>query len=491
VAPQPAAPTGTLSTLTPVFKWSGGSGAANYEINVRDLSTKQIVVRQRAISTSSTSFAMPAGSLTYDRSYAWDITACPDASCSSGYVVSSNLNFTTLKAPPPANYSLAISFSGTGLVGYGGGLTCASACTPTYNSGAVAVLTATPAQGNVFVGWTGACSGTGNCVLTMDAGKSVTATFAAAAVQQHLLTMVTTGGAGSGSITYAYGSSRGTCSAGNTCQGYLASGTVIDMTASAASGSSFAGWSGACSGASTCSVTLNSAKSVTANFSPVVAPRPVVTLVSPNPLVLNGNSQTLVVSGNSFSSGNVLQFAESSGPVAGIWSTPFPVVVGTGQVSMLVTADSVPGTYYVRVCRSESATAVADCSAGTQLLTITSPPDLAPTDFGFTFGYNASTGRWTNMSVFSFQVVNLGGSAAAATTTRFEFRNSAGALVLTANLATPGIAAGSAYSHSSFFIPLDTLAAGQYSLSVIVDALRVSGQINLANDAIKKSIPLN
>lgn len=59
-----------------------------------------------------------------------------------------------------------------------GGIDCSTDCTHDYTHGTVVTLTATPAQGSVFLGWGGACSGTGSCVVTMNANKSVTATFA-------------------------------------------------------------------------------------------------------------------------------------------------------------------------------------------------------------------------------------------------------------------------------------------------------------------------
>ena len=94
VAPTPSAPSGTIATLTPVFTWSGGSGAVNYEINVRDLTTNAIVLRQQGIGTGATSFTMPVGTLVNSRQYRWDISACPNFACSSGFVTSGNLTFT-------------------------------------------------------------------------------------------------------------------------------------------------------------------------------------------------------------------------------------------------------------------------------------------------------------------------------------------------------------------------------------------------------------
>ena len=108
VAPTPLAPTGTITTLTPVFSWSGGSGAANYEINVRDLSTNLIVLRRQGISTGSTSFTMPAGTLVNARQYRWNISACPDFACGLGFVLNGSLTFTTPGAASPTVTSVSV-----------------------------------------------------------------------------------------------------------------------------------------------------------------------------------------------------------------------------------------------------------------------------------------------------------------------------------------------------------------------------------------------
>lgn len=399
VAPVPSAPSGSITTLTPVFRWSGGSGAAYYEINVRDLLTRQIVFKQPSISVSSTSFTVPVGSLANGRSYTWDISACLDAACGAGYVVSSNLSFSTPPAPLPSILSLSITMFGNGVVGYGGGLSCSSSCSVNFNSGAVVVMTPTAAPGYNFAGWSGACNGTGNCVVTMDAAKSVTASFNLA-----------------------------------------------------------------------------------------VIPKPVVSSISPSTLVLNGVAQTLVVYGNSFSAGNIIQWAASSG--AGAWSSPGSVELGPGQVTASITADSVPGSYYVRICRSAFALTANDCSSGTHLLTIIAPPDLAPGDFGYTFGFNASTGRWSTLAIDGFKVYNLGKGAASASKTRFQFSNAAGVVVFYADLETPALPADSTYTPGSFNINLASLPVGQYTLTVIVDYSGVSGQINKANDQARRSFNL-
>src|SRR5262249_59010816 len=59
------------------------------------------------------------------------------------------------------------------------GITCGSACSASYASGAAVTLTATPAYGSAFDGWSGACSGTGTCTVVGNAPTSAVATFSA------------------------------------------------------------------------------------------------------------------------------------------------------------------------------------------------------------------------------------------------------------------------------------------------------------------------
>jgi hypothetical protein len=58
------------------------------------------------------------------------------------------------------------------------GIACGAACSASYSSGSVVVLTAAPAPGSVFTGWVGAgCSGTGTCTVTPIGSTVVSATF--------------------------------------------------------------------------------------------------------------------------------------------------------------------------------------------------------------------------------------------------------------------------------------------------------------------------
>jgi uncharacterized repeat protein (TIGR02543 family) len=122
----------------------------------------------------------------------------------------------------------------------------------TYPHGTVVTLTVTPNAGYQFSGWSGDCSGTNACNVTMNAAKSVTANFT---LRQYALT-VTSAPAAGGSV--------------NPAGGTYSHGTVVTVTATPNAGYQFSGWSGACSSinadTSACNVTMNAAKSVTANF---------------------------------------------------------------------------------------------------------------------------------------------------------------------------------------------------------------------------------
>jgi hypothetical protein len=73
---------------------------------------------------------------------------------------------------------------------------------------------------------------------------------------------VSKSGSGDGTIT----SSPAGINCGADCSENYSSGTVVTLSATPNAGSTFVGWSGACSGTGSCTLTMNSNKSVTANF---------------------------------------------------------------------------------------------------------------------------------------------------------------------------------------------------------------------------------
>ena len=105
-----------------------------------------------------------------------------------------------------------------------------------------------PNQGYVFTGWTGACSGTGPCVVTMSRHKNVIATF-----KERQFTLATAVKPHDG----------GTVTGG----GIHPADSVVTVAPSPQPGFFFSDWSGDCFGTGSCVVTMDTNKTITANFS--------------------------------------------------------------------------------------------------------------------------------------------------------------------------------------------------------------------------------
>jgi len=167
-------------------------------------------------------------------------------------------------------YTLSVTTTGNGSgtvstpAGLSGGIDCGSTCSAAYQSGSQVAATATPGSNSLFAGWSGPCTGTGACQLTMNTDSTLTANFV-------LGEQLSVALAGSGSGTVSSADSAISCvSSGGTCAALYLPGAAISLTAVPASGSVFASWSGACTGTNpnVCTVSMNSAESVTATFTP-------------------------------------------------------------------------------------------------------------------------------------------------------------------------------------------------------------------------------
>ncbi|MBV5311310.1 DUF1566 domain-containing protein, partial [Chromatium okenii] len=140
------------------------------------------------------------------------------------------------------------------------GINCGSTCAADFNRGSEITLTAAPDANSTFGGWSGACTNTtGDCTVTMSEAQTVTATFTAKPISYSL----SVSKVGSGTVS----SDPAGINCGLSCVASFDKGKVVTLTATPASGYSFGGWSGACSNTSgTCSVSMASAKAVTATF---------------------------------------------------------------------------------------------------------------------------------------------------------------------------------------------------------------------------------
>jgi hypothetical protein len=167
----------------------------------------------------------------------------------------------TVTANFAAQWTLTVGKAGAGagtVTSSPFGITCGAACSASFSSGSLVILTATPDGTSNFTGWSGACTGTGVCTVTMDAANTVTANFSSPLGS---LNVSKTGG-GSGTVT----SSAPGISCGTTCSASFTTGTLVFLGATPDTGSTFMGWSGACSGTGVCVVTVEAATSVVANF---------------------------------------------------------------------------------------------------------------------------------------------------------------------------------------------------------------------------------
>ena len=137
------------------------------------------------------------------------------------------------------------------------GINCGIDCDENYAQDTSITLIAKADTGSVFKGWSGACTGTTTCVVSLTEAKAVTATFDKLTYELKATTV------GSGKVT----SVATGIDCGVDCVETYLPATSIVLTATADAGNVFTGWSGACTGtAPTCTVSMTSAKAVTATF---------------------------------------------------------------------------------------------------------------------------------------------------------------------------------------------------------------------------------
>ena len=163
------------------------------------------------------------------------------------------------------------------------GIDCGSTCSRVFDPGATVTLTATPSPGAVLVSWSGACTGTAvTCQVKALGNRTATASFGYTLTAQ-------LAGLGQGMVTSAPGDITCDESTSAVCSNNFVAGADVTLTATPAPGSQFDGWSGACDGSFdyTCQVTMDQARTVTANFADDTPPTP--TLHTPATLTAPGS----------------------------------------------------------------------------------------------------------------------------------------------------------------------------------------------------------
>ncbi len=236
-------------------------------------------------------------------------------------------NFTAVS---PITYTLTVSaMNGT------------AAKTPdqtSYTSGQTVTLQATPNAGYTFSGWSGDLTGTTNpATLTMNSNKLVTANFSAApAPTTYTLT-----------VSAVYGTVTKTPD-----QTSYTSGQTVTLQATPNTGYTFSGWSGDLTGTmNPVTLTMNSNKSVTANFS--AAPAPMIytlTVSAANGTVTKTPDQTSYTTGQTVT----LQATSNAGYIFSGWSgdltgsaNPTTLVMNANKSVTASFVVAQPATYYV------------------------------------------------------------------------------------------------------------------------------------------------
>ena len=117
-----------------------------------------------------------------------------------------------------------------------------------YVGGTNLTVLAYPSAGYRFYKWSGACTNDGPCVVTIDEDKAVTAKFV-----EGVVLAVAANPPDGGTVLPLDRTSH-------------MPGDTVTIVANPANGYQFSEWTGDCSGSGTCVVTMDSAKSVTAEF---------------------------------------------------------------------------------------------------------------------------------------------------------------------------------------------------------------------------------
>jgi len=186
-------------------------------------------------------------------------------------VMNSNKNITANFAlTPPNTFTLNVTATL-------GGSTAKNPNLTGYASGAVVQVTATPNTGYTFAGWSGNATGTTNPLsVTMNSDKNIIANFTLIPVITYSLNVT----ANNGVVVK------------NPNQANYNQGSTVQLTATPNTGYTFTGWTGDATGtANPLTVTMNSNKNITANFTLIPANTYTLNVTAVNGTVVKNPNQ--------------------------------------------------------------------------------------------------------------------------------------------------------------------------------------------------------
>ncbi len=281
-----------------------------------------------------------------------------------------------------------VSPSGAGTVNP----SCPGGCS--YGGGSPVTITATPASGYHFTGFTGSVnSGSNPLTVTMNSSMTETANFAQNVTYYTLTTTVSPSGAGT-----VNPSCPGGCSYGG--------GLPVTITATPAGGYQFNGFTGSVnSGSNPITVTMNSATTETANFTPIAAQYQLTTAVYPPSA---GSITPACSSGCLYNSGSVVPVSATAntGYTFSGWS-------GSGSGSYSGAASSVTVTMNGPISETASFVTASPPPVITSLSTysglVSSVVTINGSNFGATQGdstvkFNGTAATASNWSATSITV---------------------------------------------------------------------------------------
>jgi uncharacterized repeat protein (TIGR02543 family) len=183
-------------------------------------------------------------------------------------------NFTAI---PPATYTLNITSNN--------GAVTKTLDQPSYTSGSIVQLTATPSVGYTFTSWSGDTTATSNPLnITITSNKNITANFTAMPIVTYTLTTTTT----NGTVTKSPNQTNYT------------TGSTVQLTATPADGYTFTSWSGDATGSTNpLSIVMSANKNITANFTLIPIITYTLTTTATNGTVTKSPNQVNYASGTS------------------------------------------------------------------------------------------------------------------------------------------------------------------------------------------------